>query len=66
LGALVQVAGSALNRRLDTVLGALVQSLEKEKSEDVLAELNSAVEALLSSVQDSDGVHLLEMLLFAW
>ncbi|WVR05268.1 hypothetical protein IAU60_002280 [Kwoniella sp. DSM 27419] len=66
LGQLVKVAGSALNRRLDTVLGALVKSLEKEKSEEVLAELQSAIESLLESVEDSDGVHLLEMLLIGW
>ncbi|WWD15877.1 hypothetical protein CI109_100301 [Kwoniella shandongensis] len=66
LGQLVKVAGSALNKRLDTVLGALVKSLEKEKSEEILAELHSAVESLLESVEDADGVHLLEMLLIGW
>ncbi|WVF72242.1 hypothetical protein IAT40_007054 [Kwoniella sp. CBS 6097] len=66
LGQLVKVAGAALNRRLDTVLGALVQSLEKEKSEEVLEELNAAIESLLESVEDSDGIHLLEMLLIGW
>jgi hypothetical protein len=66
LGALVRVAGSALNKRLDTVLEALVKSVEKEKDEEVLAELNGAIEALLESVVDSDGVYLLEMLLFGW
>jgi hypothetical protein len=66
LGALVRVAGTALNRRLDTVLGALVQALEKEKSEEVREELNSAIESLLASVEDSEGVHILEMLLIGW
>jgi hypothetical protein len=66
LGALVKVAGSALNKRLDTVLGALVKSLEAEKKEEVRVELQSAIEALLSSVEDSDGIHVLEMLLFGW
>lgn len=66
LGALVKVAGSALNKRLDTVLGALVKSLEKEKAEDVREELQGAIEALLSSVVDADGVHQLEMLLIGW
>jgi hypothetical protein len=63
---LVKVAGSALNRRLDTVLGALVKSLETEKSEDILGELHSAIEALLSSITEGDGIHQLEMLLFSW
>lgn len=66
LGALVRVAGAALNKRLDTVLGALVQSLEKEEDENVLEEINGAIESLLESVVDSDGIHLLEMLLFGW
>lgn len=60
------MAGSALNKRLDTVLGALVKSLEKEKAEDVREELQGAIEALLSSVVDADGVHQLEMLLIGW
>ncbi|KIR26892.1 50S small subunit ribosomal protein L19 [Cryptococcus deuterogattii LA55] len=66
LGQLVKVAGSALNRRLDTVLNALVLSLEKETSEKTLEELNAAVESLLESVEDSEGIHLLEMLLLGW
>ncbi|KAK8869849.1 hypothetical protein IAR55_000417 [Kwoniella newhampshirensis] len=66
LGQLVKVAGTALNKRLDTVLGALVKSLEKETSEEVLEALNSAIESLLKSVEDSDGLHLLEMLLIGW
>jgi hypothetical protein len=66
LGALVKVAGTALNRRLDTVLGALVKSLEIQKSEEIGAELQSAIESLLASVDDSEGVHLLEMLLIGW
>ncbi|WWC90100.1 uncharacterized protein L201_005033 [Kwoniella dendrophila CBS 6074] len=66
LGQLVKVAGSALNKRLDTVLGALVKSLEKEQDEDILGEINSAIESLLASVEDSDGIHLLEMLLIGW
>ncbi|EIW69657.1 hypothetical protein TREMEDRAFT_73934 [Tremella mesenterica DSM 1558] len=66
LGSLVKVAGTALNRRLDTVLGALIKSLENEKSEDVKSELQAAIESLLSSVTDTDGVHVLELLLMEW
>jgi hypothetical protein len=60
------VAGSALNKRLDTVLGALVKSLEREKSEEVLEALNDAIESLLASVEDDEGIHQLEMLLIGW
>ena len=66
LGALVKVAGSALNRRLDSVLGALVKSLEKESDEDIKADIQSAIESLLESVEDDEGIHQLEMLLIGW
>jgi hypothetical protein len=66
LGALVKVAGSALNRRLDSVLGALVKSLEKEKSEETKEDIQSAIESLLESVTDDDGIHQLQMLLIGW
>ena len=62
----MQVAGTALNRRLDSVLGALVQALETEQSEETLKDIDFAVESLLASVTDSDGIHLLEMLLLGW
>nr|ODN81184.1 50S small subunit ribosomal protein L19 [Cryptococcus depauperatus CBS 7841] len=66
LGQLVKVAGPALNKRLDTVLTALVQSLESESSGDVLQELKAAVSSLLEAVVDPEGVHVLEMLLIGW
>ncbi|KAL7422316.1 translational activator of GCN4 [Cryptotrichosporon argae] len=66
IGALVRVAGSALNKRIDTLLGALVTSLEKEQDEDVGGEIRSAIESLVASVHDEEGVHLLEMLLIGW
>lgn len=66
LGALVKVAGSALNRRLDSVLGALVKSLEKETNEEVKGEIQSAIESLLESVSEEEGIHQLQMLLISW
>lgn len=66
LGALVKVAGTALNRRLDSVLGALVKSLEKESSDEIKEEINSAIESLLESVSDEEGIHQLQMLLISW
>lgn len=66
LGALVKVAGRALNRHLDTVLGALVKSAETEKDEARRTEVASAIEAILAAVTDAEGVHLLEMLLIGW
>lgn len=66
LGALVQVAGSALSRRIPQVLGSLVKSLEEQKDEEVRTELQSAIEALLRSVEDSEGLHSLQMTLLSW
>ena len=66
LGALARVAGSALNRRLDAILGALVKSIEMESSESKLVELNGAVEAIIASVEDEEGIHQLQMLLLGW
>ncbi|KAL1405501.1 translational activator of GCN4 [Vanrija albida] len=66
IGALVRVAGSALNRRIDTLLTSLVKSLEADPEEEAREALLEAIESLVASVEDSDGVHLLEMLLIGW
>jgi hypothetical protein len=66
IGSLVRVAGSALNRRIDTLLTALVKTLESGPDEEVKEAIEEAIEALCASVEDSDGVHVLEMLLIGW
>jgi len=66
IGSLVRVAGSALNRRIDTLLTALVKTLESDPEDEVKESIEEAIEALCASVEDSDGVHLLEMLLIGW
>lgn len=67
LGSLVSVAGNALSKRLPTVLGALVKTLEHEtEDEEVLDEVNNAVRALLGAIGDSEGLHSLQMLLLGW
>lgn len=66
IGSLVRVAGSALNRRIDTLLTALVRTFESDPEEEVKEAVEEAIGALVSSVEDSDGVHLLQMLLIEW
>ena len=66
LAVLVRVAGSALNRRLSNILTALSKALDTEKEETVLADLRAAVEALLGSVSDVDGLHQTMLLLLGW
>ncbi|KAJ2996777.1 translational activator of GCN4, partial [Globomyces sp. JEL0801] len=54
LGALVSVAGTALNRRLDTIINALFVALENnsEASEDI----RSALNVIMASIEE-DGVY---------
>lgn len=59
LAALVTVAGDALNRRLSQILDALQKSAENEKDEETKAALDSAIRAVLASVHDTDGLHML-------
>ncbi|GAK66330.1 ARM repeat-containing protein [Moesziomyces antarcticus] len=66
LAVLVRVAGSALNRRLSSMLTALSKALDTERDETVVADLNAAVEALLGSVSDVDGLHQTMLLLLGW
>ncbi|TKY88745.1 hypothetical protein EX895_002376 [Sporisorium graminicola] len=66
LAVLVRVAGSALNRRLSNILTALSKALDTEKDETILADLHTAVEALLGSVSDVDGLHQTMLLLLGW
>lgn len=66
LAVLVRVAGSALNRRLSSILTALSKARDSEKDETILADLQNAVEALLGSVSDVDGLHQTMLLLLGW
>lgn len=68
LASLVSVAGAALNKRLTVILNALVRVLEGPEGED--DELRSAVDealrALMDSINDSEGLNTLMMLLLGW
>ncbi|EST09400.1 protein of unknown function DUF3554 [Kalmanozyma brasiliensis GHG001] len=66
LAVLVRVAGTALNRRLSNILTALSKALDTEKDETIRADLQTAVEALLGSVSDVDGLHQTMLLLLGW
>ncbi|KAI9261620.1 armadillo-type protein [Phascolomyces articulosus] len=59
LASLVTVAGSALNRRLTTILSAIVESRMIEKDEEVQQELKNTTEQLLISLDEDDGMHSL-------
>ncbi len=66
LASLVTVAGSALSKRLATVMTPLVGSMETETAEDIRTEVDGALRALLASIEDGEGLHSLMMTLIGW
>lgn len=60
------VAGEALSKRLSSVLKPLVKSMENEKDDQVKTEVQTAIRALLSSIEDEEGMETLQMLLLGW
>jgi hypothetical protein len=66
LASLVTVAGNALSKRLDVILGALVKVLEDEKDEELRSAIDEALHALFASVEDLEGLNSLMLLLLGW
>jgi hypothetical protein len=70
LASLVTVAGNALSKRLTVVLTALVKVTESSTIDSVDEELriaaDDAIVALLSSINDSEGLNSLMLLLLGW
>lgn len=66
LASLVTVAGSALSRRLNVIMNAVVQVLEGDKDEELQSALDEAIEALLASIGDAEGLNTLMMMLIGW
>ncbi|KAF7309756.1 TOG domain-containing protein [Mycena indigotica] len=66
LATLVTVAGTALSRRLTTIMTALVRVLEDTQDEELQGAVDEAVRALLASVSDAEGLNTLMLLLLGW
>ncbi|TFY83754.1 hypothetical protein EWM64_g252 [Hericium alpestre] len=69
LASLVTVAGNALSKRLTIILSALVkvaESFDKEPNEELQEAVDEAIRALLSSIEDAEGLNTLMLLLFGW
>jgi hypothetical protein len=66
LASLVTVAGSALSKRLTIILTALIRAVESETDEALKEDINEAVNALLGSINDMEGVQTLMLLLAGW
>ncbi|KAJ3329947.1 translational activator of GCN4 [Blyttiomyces sp. JEL0837] len=56
LGSLISVAGSALNRRIATILPALLDGLDQQDS--AVPDIKESLNILLSNI-DEDGIHIL-------
>ena len=63
LASLVIVAGDALNRRLPQILDALQRELAATTDESTTCAIQEARKAVLASVQDPDGLHMLMLYL---
>jgi len=66
LASLVTVAGSALNRRLTSILNPLVKVSEGDIDEELRTAVSEALRALLSSINDPEGLNTLMLLLLGW
>lgn len=68
LASLVSVAGSALSKRLTVILNAFVRVLEgpEGKDEQLREAVDEALQALLGSISDAEGLNTLMLLLIGW
>lgn len=66
LASLVTVAGNALSKRLTMILNTLVKVFEEDEDRELLAALDEALRALLGSIEDSEGLNTLMLLLLGW
>ena len=69
LASLVTVAGNALSKRLTVVLTALVkitESTDDSTNDELRTSVDEAVQALLSSISDVEGLNTLMLLLLGW
>jgi len=66
LASLVTVAGNALSKRLTVILTALVKVSEDDIDEELREAVDEAIEALFSSVNDTEGLNTVMMLLMGW
>ncbi|KAI0035599.1 ARM repeat-containing protein [Vararia minispora EC-137] len=69
LASLVTVAGNALSKRLTVILTALAkmtESLRKEPDEELQEAITEAIKALMSSVDDAEGLNTLMLILLGW
>src|SRR5690606_26171346 len=57
LASLAEVAGSSLNRRLPTIINAVMDNIITCKDEELKSELETALQKILLSVDEYDGMN---------
>lgn len=65
LASLVTVAGSALTKRLNVILEALLKALESPEC-TIHSEITEALRAIMTSITEDDSLHALMLQLLAW
>lgn len=69
LSSLVSVAGTALSKRLTVILSALIKELEGpevKENEELEEAIDEAINTLLESICDAEGLNTLMLLLLGW
>jgi HEAT repeat protein len=66
LASLVTVAGPALNKRLEAILEAIIESRIIEEDEENIEALQATTEAFLLSIDDEDGLYNLMVALMGY
>ena len=66
LSSLASVAGTALNKRLSSILDSLASTLEAGASDDIIEAVNEAIHSIMGAVADSEGLHILVTQLLEW
>ena len=69
LASLVTVAGNALSKRLTVILAALAkmsESLRKSAEDELQEAIDEALKALMSSIEDVEGLNTLMLTLLGW
>lgn len=65
LASLSEVAGSAMTRKLPTILNSLMDSITNCKDEELKAELESSFDTILASVDEYDGLNTMMSVMLA-
>ncbi|KAI5304344.1 translational activator of GCN4, partial [Ascosphaera pollenicola] len=65
LASLAEVAGSAMNRRLPTILNALMDSILEVNDEEEKEEIINAFDSIMASIDEYDGLSTIMSVIFA-